>query len=220
MIGMSSMEVISKFKNEYDFLSNYYFLPMLIKWEGMLWATVEHAYQAAKTLDPIARKEIKNAETPNIAKRLGNTVKLRDDWDKIRISIMTELVWLKFESNPYLQDKLLDTGNAYIVEGNYWHDNFWGECYCDKCAHIAGTNYLGQILMNIRKEIANPMTKEQKLREAVFLYIEAKKRLTLCMQDHFRQVCHPCKEYSKCLVYDGYVSAWMNLQKSYYKEKE
>ena len=63
------------------------------------------------------------------------------------------------------------------------------------------------------------MTKEQKLREAVFLYIEAMKRLTNCRQEHFRQVCHTCKKYAGCLVYSGYVEAWMNLQKSYYPEK-
>ena len=66
---------------------------------------------------------------------------------------MTEFVWLKFEVNPFLANILIDTGNVPIIEGNHWHDNFWGECYCDQCAHIAGTNYLGHILMEVRKEI-------------------------------------------------------------------
>ena len=53
------------------------------------------------------------------------------------------------------------------------------------------------------------------LKEAVRLYIEAKAALTKCMQNHFRQVCHNCKSYSRCGVYALYVAAWINLQKVY-----
>ena len=63
------------------------------------------------------------------------------------------------------------------------------------------------------------MTKEQKLREVVFLYIEAMAKLTLCRQDHFKQLCHTCKEYAKCLIYENHVDTWMNLQKACYPEK-
>lgn len=147
------MNPITQFTNEYDYLSNFYPLPIRIKWNGVLWDTVEHVFQAEKCLDSQAQKEIRASKTPGDAKRLGRTVKLRDDWEQIKISVMTEFVWLKFEENPLLTNKLVDTGNAYIVEGNRWHDNFWGECYCDQCAHIPGTNYLGQILMEVRKEL-------------------------------------------------------------------
>jgi len=59
------------------------------------------------------------------------------------------------------------------------------------------------------------MAKKQKLEQAVLFYIEAKKRLTSCMQNHFKQVCHTCKEYAKCSIYNEYVEAWMQLQNSY-----
>jgi len=147
------MKIITQFKDKHDFLSNFSYLPILLEWKGELWSMVEHAFQAEKCLDSQAQKEIRNAETPGMAKKLGGTVKLRDDWEQIKIPTMTELVWLKFEQNPFLSDKLVDTKYAYIVEGNYRHDNFWGDCYCSRCSQRKGKNILGIILMNIRKEI-------------------------------------------------------------------
>jgi len=202
------MEDIIQFCHEYEFLSNFY--PSEFTWENNQWPTVEHAFQAAKTLDPQAQKEIREVVMPGDAKRLGRTVKLRDDWEEIKISIMTELVLEKFDQNPLLMDKLLDTQNAKLIEGNCWHDNIWGDCFCNKCSRRIGQNWLGTILMEVRN-----ITREQNLREAVRVYIEAKVKLTLCMQEHFRQVCHPCREYARCLVYAGYVETWMNLQKAY-----
>ena len=52
--------------------------------------------------------------------------------------------------NDYLGGKLDMTGLEEIVEGNYWHDNYWGNCTCDKCKNIEGQNKLGKILMKIR----------------------------------------------------------------------
>lgn len=218
------MKLIPQFKDEFEFLSNFYSSSFV---QGtMFWPTVEHAYQAAKTVVPYYQNKIRSAKTPAQAKRFGKQVQLREDWEQVKVSIMTELVWEKFDQNPELRDMLLDTGSAELIEGNWWHDNFWGDCFCQKCTNIKGKNMLGFILMEVRKslDVFNPslhsMTKEQKLREAVFLYIKAKKRLTTCMGEHFRQVCHNCKEYAKCLVYSGHVQAWMNLQDSYYVEKE
>jgi len=218
------MRLISQFKNEFEFLSNFYTSPFV--YDGYCWPTVEHAFQAAKAKFPTERWLIRIAKSPTIAKKKGRRLLLRKDWEQVKVSIMTELVWLKFEYNPTLRDKLLDTDSAELIEGNYWHDNFWGDCFCKKCSNQKGKNMLGFILMEIREDFQKSlcpsqwsMTKEQKLREAVFLYIEAKKGLTKCMGEHFRQVCHNCNEYTNCLVYNEYVQAWMNLQDSYYVER-
>lgn len=222
------MKSISQFKDEFEFLSNFYTSPFV--YNGYCWPTVEHAYQAAKAEFSTDQWLIRIAKTPAIAKKKGRRVQLRDNWEEVKVAEMTELVWLKFKHNLTLRDKLLDTGRVKLVEGNWWHDNFWGDCFCNKCSNQKGKNMLGFILMEVREDFQksldpfNPsrwsMTKEQKLREAVFLYIEAKKELTSCRGKHFRQVCHNCKEYSECLVYSTYVQAWMNLQDSYYVEKE
>jgi predicted NAD-dependent protein-ADP-ribosyltransferase YbiA (DUF1768 family) len=39
------------------------------------------------------------------------------------------------------------TGDRKLVEGNYWHDTFWGVC------NGVGENYLGEILMHVRQEL-------------------------------------------------------------------
>jgi len=50
-------------------------------------------------------------------------------------------------------------------------------------------------------------------------YIKAKRRRTRCMQKRFKVVCHNCKSYVKCNIYEDYVNAWMGLQKSYRLQK-
>jgi predicted NAD-dependent protein-ADP-ribosyltransferase YbiA (DUF1768 family) len=67
---------------------------------------------------------------------------------------MLELVRLKFEF-PQLQEQLLATGDATLVEGNYWHDNYWGSCHCDRkeACKYHGQNQLGKLIMEVRTTI-------------------------------------------------------------------
>ena len=54
----------------------------------MTYPTVEHAYQAAKTLDEDGRKAILEAPTPGKAKRMGRKVRMRPDWEDVKLSVM------------------------------------------------------------------------------------------------------------------------------------
>jgi predicted NAD-dependent protein-ADP-ribosyltransferase YbiA (DUF1768 family) len=54
---------------------------------------------------------------------------------------------------PELREKLLATGDAWLEEGNHWHDNFWGVCHCIDCQDEMGWNHLGKLLMKIRADI-------------------------------------------------------------------
>jgi predicted NAD-dependent protein-ADP-ribosyltransferase YbiA (DUF1768 family) len=63
---------------------------------------------------------------------------------------MLKVVTVKFEQNPELAEKLIGTGYADLVEGNDWHDNYWGHCYCDNCAKIPHRNQLGLTLRAVR----------------------------------------------------------------------
>jgi ribA/ribD-fused uncharacterized protein len=114
--------------------------------------TLEHHFQAAKTLDPAEQAKILAAPTPSEAKRLGNACVLRPDWENIKIPVMKELLLRKF-STPNAKEMLLSTGDAFLVEGNTWHDTFWGECKC-KDHKGEGDNYLGLLLMEVRDELA------------------------------------------------------------------
>lgn len=148
------MSKIALFTNEYAFLSNFYLAEF--GWEGVIWPSVEHAYQAQKTVSHSEREKIRLAPTPGKAKHLGRKVRLRPGWDAIKVSAMTEFVWEKFDQNAELLKALIDTGEAELVEGNYWHDNFWGDCYCSNCLKIKGENMLGFILMQVRKQLYKP----------------------------------------------------------------
>lgn len=144
------MEEIRKFTGEFAFLSNFH--PSPISWDGHQFATVEHAYQAAKTLVKKEQEQIANCKTPGQAKRMGRKITLRNDWEKQKLPVMMWMIKLKFE-DPILRQKLLDTGDAHIVEGNHWHDNIWGECSCKKCEDIEPTNLLGTLLMEERSQL-------------------------------------------------------------------
>lgn len=133
------------------FLSNFYVSSKQIQYEGLEADSVESAFQAMKSLDLELRKQIA-AATPTAAKRLGRRLQIREDWLKIRTQVMHDLLETKF-NNLYLSKLLLATGDEPLVEGNYWHDNFWGDCSCTKCEHIKGQNYLGRILMLVRDEL-------------------------------------------------------------------
>lgn len=144
---------IELFNNNYLFLSNFSQNPVI--WNDIKYPTVENAFQAAKSTDPEVMEQIRKAESPAVAKQLGRKVRLsfRSDWEKVRVDVMAEIVELKFLQNIDLIKKLIATEKAYLREGNYWHDNFWGNCTCTKCKNIKGENVLGEILMKVRKAV-------------------------------------------------------------------
>lgn len=134
--------MISSFRDEYFFLSNFY--PVEIKLDGIVYPNAETAFQAQKTLDVEERRKFSMLKNPVQAKRLGRKVKLRDDWEEVKLDIMTEIVSQKFLQHPHLIEMLLQTGDEELVEGNKWGDRFWGVC------KGKGENHLGKILMKIR----------------------------------------------------------------------
>lgn len=136
--------MIDVFTGDFDFLSNFY-----IEKYGK---SNEHIYQSKKTIDQDWKTVILNAPTPGKAKKYGRACPKRSNWNDIRVSVMEKLVREKFK-DTFLALKLTDTFPEKIVEGNLWHDNFWGDCGCDKCKTRKGKNNLGRILMKIRKEI-------------------------------------------------------------------
>lgn len=145
--------LINRFSDEYKFLSNFY-NPCPVEFQGETYSSSEHAYQAAKTWDKLERQMVQMAPTPAGAKRLGAKVHLRADWTtETRLRVMGEILRTKFGSGP-LRAALAATGDAELVEGNYHHDLFWGECYCPQHISQGGLNYLGQLLEEIRAEIA------------------------------------------------------------------
>ena len=104
-----------------------------------------------KSGDPKIQEEIREIEKPGKAKRITSKIELRPDWEMIKCDVMLKAVEAKFTQNEILGKRLLATGDCEIIEGNTWHDNTWGNCTCEKCSDIVGTNYLGHALMTVRE---------------------------------------------------------------------
>lgn len=146
--------MINKFDGQYAFLSNFYNSTIFDKNNNLSYPTVEHAFQAAKAQTPEEAYNISIASTPGMAKRLGRHCKLRPNWEEIKNDVMLNLLRQKF-ADPILQKKLIDTMDEYLEEGNTWHDNYWGVCYCVNCEDTIGKNHLGKALMQVRSELRN-----------------------------------------------------------------
>jgi len=142
---MDTLLPITSFRGEAAFLSNMSSSP--IKLGGVEYPTVEHAFQAAKTTDPTERAKILVAKTAGEAKKIGRTVTLRKGWTQMREEVMEKALRAKFEQNPELKKKLLETEGVELIEGNTWGDTFWGQ------VNGKGSNKLGKLLMKIRDEL-------------------------------------------------------------------
>ena len=145
------MEKIDSFTDKYAFMSNFSYSPM--EFEGISVPTAEHAFQMMKASTQDMREFIAMAPTASQAKSRGRGVKIRGDWEQIKFDIMYRIQLAKYRQNPHLLASLLATGDAELEEGNWWHDNIYGNCKCERCRDIEGHNMLGNILMIVRKEL-------------------------------------------------------------------
>ena len=147
---------IDSFDGEHRFLSNFHVQDKPIVVDGLVFDSVEAAYQAAKTLDPVARARFQEL-TPFESKKFGRRLDLREDWEDVKVGIMEELVRYKFNSDNQLAQKLIETFPAMLVEGNWWGDRFWGVCR----KNHAGQNHLGRILMKVREELMGTLIQQR-----------------------------------------------------------
>ena len=138
------MEVIREFIDAYAFLSNFYHSP--VKYRNLIYLNAEAAFQAQKESCE-KDKEQYTRMNPAQAKLVGRNCNLREDWEEIKEQTMYEIVKAKFTQNEVLARLLLATGDAYLEEGNWWHDTTWGVC------NGVGQNKLGKILMRVREEL-------------------------------------------------------------------
>jgi len=138
------MKKIDSFRGAFAFLSNFH--PSEVEINGRIAPTVEHAYQASKCKYTLDHALIILAPTPGSAKKIGQKVKMREDWEDVKFKVMKELLIKKF-AIPELRSRLLATGNAHLEEGNWWGDRIWGT------VNGEGENHLGKLLMEVREEI-------------------------------------------------------------------
>ena len=143
------MEIINSFRGKYSFLSN--FSQFQFEYDGLTYYSSEAAFQAQKCSTIEGKIKYTLIKNPLRVKQMGRRETLPADWDVKAYNIMYSILKRKF-NNPVLKQKLLSTKDAYLEEGNTWHDNRWGNCSCEKCKDVVGFNQLGKLLMRIRDE--------------------------------------------------------------------
>ena len=161
--------MIESFSGRYNFLSNFY--PAKIEHQGITYPTVEHYYVSMKVKNDQqidgkfityidCRELIAKMPNPARVKQFGKIIKVRRDWDDVKLDIMLWGVREKFKHTD-LKDLLLSTGDQELVEGNTWNDTYWGICRGE------GQNNLGKILMKVRMELRQQNDKHS-LEEILF----------------------------------------------------
>ena len=101
----------------YGAFSNLYRRP--IEFEGEVFATSEHAYQAGKARKPEVRKWLLAAPSPALLAMAAHGLYYWDiapGWSKTKFDRMREVLRAKFTQHSDLQDLLLSTGEARLVE--------------------------------------------------------------------------------------------------------
>lgn len=121
-----------------------------VKLKGKVWPTTEHYFQAQKFKGTPHESKIRKASNPMQAAKMGRSrkIKIRRDWERVKDSVMYEAVKAKFTQHPELQELLLSTEDAKLIEHTA-NDDYWGDGGNGK-----GKNKLGQILMQIRNELS------------------------------------------------------------------
>lgn len=142
------------FVHEIDWMHNNY--PVDIEVGGLVYPTVEHAYQAAKFDDLNIKQKIADLPASKVkrAKDIGRKTKgIKPEWENIKFHVMKNvmkmLIRQKFFSRDDLGTLLINTGNAEIVFKSN-SDIFWGRTGTDE---YCGDNNLGEILEEIREEL-------------------------------------------------------------------
>lgn len=148
----------------YGKFSNFY--PCEITYNGLVYPTSEHAFQAAKFEDPAYKEIIRTSNTPGMAAILGRQkvaggfkwrldlnqiiikhkergVKVRDDWENVKVNTMREILKLKFSQSD-MRMVLVCTDNYNLVE-HTTRDKYWGDG-----GDGTGENLLGKLLTEIR----------------------------------------------------------------------
>lgn len=132
----------------YGFLSNLW--RRQVVFEEQRFSSAEHAYQYGKPMEPKVAEWLMQAPYPSLVAQLAHHLfkwQVRSDWNQNKVERMRAVLRAKFEQNPHLGLKLVQTGNAELIEASRT-DTFWGIGKNGK-----GQNMLGRLLMQLRAEL-------------------------------------------------------------------
>lgn len=124
-----------------------------VEFEGEIFATSEHAYQAGKARKPAVRKWLMEAPSPALLAMAAHGLYYWDvapGWSKTKFARMKDVLRAKFTQHSDLRNLLLSTGDVRLVEAATVDspvNRLWGE------VNGVGQNMLGVLLMEVREEL-------------------------------------------------------------------
>lgn len=151
-LGLREIRFYRANEKPYGALSNLY--RREVEFEGRIYPTSEHAYQAGKASKPAVRDWILSAPSPSLAAMAAHGLYTWDivpNWSQIKFGRMRAVLRAKFTQHEDLRELLLSTGQARLVEAgtvNNAVNRLWGE------VDGKGENMLGVMLMELRAELA------------------------------------------------------------------
>jgi N-glycosidase YbiA len=153
---MQQIIAFTKVQLPFGWLGN--MAPYPIRHAGQVWRTSEALFQALRFNDPLIREEIQRQQSPMaakfVAKRFKHSMVVtpRSQEDLVNMKLVLRL---KLEQHPELQDKLLETRKAEIIEDCTRRlcgsSLFWGVALQD--GQWVGENQLGKLWMKLRDEL-------------------------------------------------------------------
>ncbi|CAE6905429.1 NADAR family protein [Paraburkholderia domus] len=152
---MQEIEFYRASEKPYGVFSNLY--KRAVIFEGVEYPTSEHAYQAGKARKDAVREWLMAAPSPSLLAMAAHGLYVWDvhpDWSKTKFERMKRVLHAKFAQHPDLQQILLLTGDARLVEVatvDNAVNRLWGE------VKGVGKNMLGTLLMEVRNEIRSSL---------------------------------------------------------------
>ncbi len=124
-----------------------------IEFEGEIFQTSEHAYQAGKARKPEVKRWLMAAPSPSLLAMAAHGLYYWDvapGWSKTKYDRMRGVLRAKYTQHQDLRQMLLSTGDARLVESatvDNEVNRLWGE------VNGVGKNMLGVLLMELRAQL-------------------------------------------------------------------
>jgi N-glycosidase YbiA len=130
-----------------------------IKIEGIVFSTLEHAYQCQRYKDLKIIEEIRKAHSPLKAWEVSTKYKHLQipefKSEEYKLEVMKRLMRLKAEQHEEIRKALIDSGDLKIIKHIVTYppgDGFW-----DDGEDGNGLNYTGRLWMEIRDELSKSL---------------------------------------------------------------
>ena len=127
LLNQQKLSKIESFTGYFEFLSNNFLTP--VYYDGILFPSITHAFQASRTTDEITKKAILNAESLAIVGKIARRIEDPEDWYLRRLKVMEQLVRDKIRRSRELQEKLKATSPRELImtyEDECPGNLFWG----------------------------------------------------------------------------------------------